>query len=310
MTMRFVYTFIFMVIFTFNSMSQSPQLFNYQSVIRDGGGSLVSNQDIALKMSIVEGYMYGTTVYCEVHYVTTNQYGLISVKIGNGSVDFGNFRNIDWGESDHFINIAVDLDGGNDFQELGTSQLVSVPYALYAETSGDSYLEKNHKGHLFYNNGRLGIGTNDPQKALHIRRVTDNGRGIGQAQILVEADGQSSSTIYLGYYPNDQYNVYEGSVWSISSHKDNGDFAIGEEVDHIAGGNGNETRLLIQKETGNLGIGVSQPKRKLHISSAMRLEPQETPPDDPEMGDMYFGTDGYLHLYNGIAWNKLNMTQE
>ncbi|TLX77097.1 hypothetical protein E9993_05280 [Labilibacter sediminis] len=68
--------------------------------------------------------------------------------------------------------------------------------------------------------------------------------------------------------------------------------------------------MVIQRSTGNIGVGVEEPVRKLHISDAIRLEPLDNAPLNPQMGDMYFGTDGKLHLYNGSNWYTVNMTME
>ncbi|MCW3807589.1 hypothetical protein [Plebeiibacterium marinum] len=289
---------------------QSPEKFKYQSIIRDGSGNIISEQDISMKINIIEGNTNGIIIYSENHSVTTNKFGLVNIEIGSGNIETGNFNLINWGGNSYFINVQIDIQGGLNWIDAGTTQLVSVPYALYAKSSGDKHFSKNTANHLYYNDGRIGIGTANPQKALHIRRVTDNGQGIGQAQLLVEADSESDATIYLGYYPNDSYITDEGSFWRINSHKPNGDFSIADETDNNPGGDGSEKRFVIKKNTGNVGIGVENPARKLHISEAMRLEPQATAPSDPVMGDIYFGTDGKLHLFNGEAWHVLNMTQE
>lgn len=308
--MKIILTLFLFIVLGFNTYAQSPNLFKYQSVIRDGSEGLIQNQEITLKINILSGSSSGSIVYSEIHTVSTNQYGLINIEIGGGSVEFGVFSDINWGQNDYFINLAIDLQGGSSFSDVGTSQLVSVPYALYAESSGDSYFIKNSKGYLFYNEGRIGIGTDNPQKALHIRRVTKNGQGVGQAQLLVESDSESDATIYLGYYPNSEYNLSEGSFWRINCHKPNGDFSIADETDNNPGGNGSVKRFVIKRNSGNVGIGVEEPARKLHISDAMRLEPLDNAPSNPEMGDMYFGTDGKLHLFNGSNWYVVNMTME
>ncbi len=308
--MRFLSSTLFLMVFGLSAISQSPHLFNYQSVIRNNSGSIVANERVTLMISLLEDNIYGSIVYSETFNVVTNQYGLINIKIGGGTTTFGRFEYIKWGDSNHFINVAVDLQGGSNFQNVGTTQLLSVPYALYAETAGDSNFKKNAMGHLFYNDGRLGIGTDNPQKALHIRRVSENGQAKGIGQLLVEADSESDATIYLGYYPNDNFIPIQGRFWRINSDKPYGDFSIADEVDNVTGGDGSVKRLVIKRNSGNVGIGVTEPKRKLHISEAMRLEPQDTAPEDPEMGDMYFGTDGNLHLYNGINWYTVNMTVE
>ncbi len=302
--MRLIFTLLFAV-FSLFSIAQSPQMFNYQSVIRDGSGEIVANQNVSININIIEDDALGSIIYSEVHNTETNQYGLVAIKIGNGICILGSFEDIDWSATDYYLNIAVDVAGGNDYQELGTTQLISVPYALYAESSGDSYFNKNAMGHLFYNEGRIGIGTDNPQKALHIRRVTKNGQGVGQAQLLVEADGTSDATIYLGYFPNAYYNSSEGRFWRINSHKPSGDFSIADEVDNQPGGDGSVKRLVIKRNSGNVGIGIEEPERKLHVAESMRLEPSFYAPTEPKLGDLYVSYSGKLHLYNGSKWDTI-----
>ncbi len=304
-----LFLLVFSLFFT-TAFSQSPQFINYQSIIRDSQGEALSNQLVSLRINIIEGSINGSTVYSEIHSITSNPFGIVNLLIGNGIVEFGSFENINWGLFNYYINLEIDIEGGNNYINMGSTQFVSVPYALYAQKSGDSYFNENNDGHLYFNEGRIGIGTDNPQKALHIRRVTKNGQGIGQAQLLVEADSESDATIYLGYYPNSEFNLWEGSFWRINSHKPNGDFSIADEIDNNPGGDGSVKRLVIKRNTGNVGIGIEEPQRKLHISEAMRLEPQDSAPDNAAAGDMYFGKDGKLHLYDGTNWNIVNMTQE
>lgn len=101
---------------------------NYQAAVRDGSGVLMTNQSVAAEFQIISGTAGGTVVYEETHNVTTNDYGLMNVVIGTGTVVSGVFANIDWGAEAHFLGITID---GNN---LGTVQFQSVPYAKNAET--------------------------------------------------------------------------------------------------------------------------------------------------------------------------------
>ena len=115
--------------------SQSPQSFNYQTVIRDASWAPVINQTVGIQISILESTANGQIVYQEEHNSTTSQIGLVNLIIGEGSVTQGVFDSVNWGQNNHFIQIGVDFSGGNSFDIIGTSQLRSVPYALYAEKS-------------------------------------------------------------------------------------------------------------------------------------------------------------------------------
>lgn len=110
------------------------QSFKYQAVARDAVGHIMENQDIGVKVSILFDNASGTVVYSEAHDITTNQFGLVDLEIGDGDVVLsGVFSAIDWSAGDYFVKIEVDLDGGTDYSLLGTTQLLAVPFAKYAE---------------------------------------------------------------------------------------------------------------------------------------------------------------------------------
>lgn len=116
--------------------AQSPQSFTYQSVIRNASNQLVSNSSIGTKISILQGSVTGSIVYSETHQASTNSNGLLSLVIGAGTVQNGTFSTINWGNGPYFIKTESDLTGGTNYTLTGTQQLMSVPYALYAETAG------------------------------------------------------------------------------------------------------------------------------------------------------------------------------
>ncbi|MCX6271665.1 MAG: collagen-like protein, partial [Bacteroidetes bacterium] len=116
--------------------SQSPQAFKYQAVTRGIDGNVLVNQHIQMRLSILAGDPNGGVVYSETHNVTTNEFGLVTLNIGGGTVETGEFSAINWGNNTYYLKIEADETGGNNFQWLGTSQLLSVPYALYAAKAG------------------------------------------------------------------------------------------------------------------------------------------------------------------------------
>ena len=125
--------------------AQAPQKMSYQAVIRDGSGELVTNSNIGIQVSILQGIPGGTAVYVERNFPTTNENGLVSLEIGNGTVVSGSFEDINWAEGPYFIYTETDLQGGSNYMLSHTSELLSVPYALHAQTAADlSYeIEEN-----------------------------------------------------------------------------------------------------------------------------------------------------------------------
>lgn len=131
--------FIFALIVTSVVHAQAPEKMNYQAIVRDADGNLLSNTTVGIQISILENNASGTEVYVETHSVNTNINGLLTLEIGTGSVVSGNFTTIDWSSNSYFVKSETDPSGGTDYTISGTSQLSSVPYALYAKTSGATY---------------------------------------------------------------------------------------------------------------------------------------------------------------------------
>jgi uncharacterized protein (TIGR02145 family) len=118
-------------------MAQAPQGFTYQGVATDNNGFELQNQNIGIKASLLSSSATGTTVWQETHTTTTDTFGLFNVTIGEGtSTNNGSsatFSEIDWGAASHYMKVEIDVNGGSNFVHVGTSQMMSVPYALYAE---------------------------------------------------------------------------------------------------------------------------------------------------------------------------------
>ncbi|MEZ7941826.1 MAG: hypothetical protein QMB87_10715, partial [Flavobacteriales bacterium] len=117
--------------------AQSPEKMSYQSVVRDASNALVASQTVGMQLSILQGTASGTAVYVETQTPTTNLNGLVSLQIGSGALVSGDFTSINWSSGLYFVKTEIDLLGGNTYTITGTSQLMSVPYALYAKTSGN-----------------------------------------------------------------------------------------------------------------------------------------------------------------------------
>lgn len=127
------FSFLAAVLLPFLLLAQAPQAFDFQGVARDASGNVLSSQAIGLRISILTGSPTGDLAYQETHSVTTSPFGLFTIQVGNGTPTQSTFPSIGWGASSHFIQVELDASGGNDFQDMGTTQLLSVPYALHAK---------------------------------------------------------------------------------------------------------------------------------------------------------------------------------
>lgn len=119
---------------TLISFGQAPDAFKYQAVVRDASGVIVTNQSVGFRVVIQQGSIGGTAVYTETFTPTTNDYGLINLEIGTGTTS-DNFSMIDWSAGPYFVESAIDVTGGTSYSVMGTSELLSVPYALHARTA-------------------------------------------------------------------------------------------------------------------------------------------------------------------------------
>jgi len=114
-------------------MAQAPEGLSYQAVARDGSGNLIANQNIDVKFEIRETTNSGTVIYDEIHAVMTNDFGLFSAIIGEGTAGTGVFNSINWAGDKHFLRVLIDT--GSGFVIMGTTQLMSVPYSLMAKNA-------------------------------------------------------------------------------------------------------------------------------------------------------------------------------
>lgn len=125
---------IFVVLFSTNIYAQVPQGFNFQAVARGADGIPLISQELGVQVSVLKGTEDGEAVYTESHITTTNGIGLIQLVIGEGTPAEGsNFGGLDWATDNYFVKLAIDPAGGTEYEELGVSRLLSVPYALLAE---------------------------------------------------------------------------------------------------------------------------------------------------------------------------------
>ncbi|HLP21220.1 MAG TPA: hypothetical protein VK174_13000, partial [Chitinophagales bacterium] len=114
--------------------AQSPSKFNYQAVARNAAGNALANQNVAVRFTIHHLTPTGTTVYQETHNLTTNAHGLFTAEIGGGNTVGSAFlESVNWNDGDMFLQVELDAAGGTAYTEMGTTQLMSVPYAKHAD---------------------------------------------------------------------------------------------------------------------------------------------------------------------------------
>lgn len=236
---------IFIFLISQKIMAQSPDLMSYQAVVRNSGNIVVANQSVGVRISILKTSASGTEVFKESFSPnpTTNTNGLLSLQIGSGTAITGTFVGIDWSAGPYFVKTEIDPTGGTNYTISGTSQLLSVPYALYAKTSGNSSAASNWgtSGINIYNTntGKVGIGTNTPSTKFSVK---SNDAGISQ----VSTDDVTS----LGFYTD------TNSAFVQTNTLDDLNFATGNSP----------AQMTLQKTTGNLGIGKTNPTEKLDVN--------------------------------------------
>jgi len=148
--MKKLFTLFVIAALTISVFAQSPQKMSYQAVVRNLSGALMSNQSVGMKISILQGSVSGTPVYVETQTTTTNVNGLATIEIGGGTIVTGTFTGIDWSGGMYFIKTETDPTGGTNYSITGTSQILSVPYALYAKTAKTAdYNDLTNKPSLF-----------------------------------------------------------------------------------------------------------------------------------------------------------------
>jgi hypothetical protein len=135
MTKQLLFIALFITAITF---AQSPQKMSYQAVLRNSSSVLITSAPVGMRISILQSSATGTVAYSETQSPTTNTNGLVSLEIGSGIPVTGTFASINWANGPYFIKTETDPAGGTNYTINGTSQLMSVPYALYAKTAGSA----------------------------------------------------------------------------------------------------------------------------------------------------------------------------
>ena len=133
---KFTLTLFVIFLGIISLFAQAPQTFKYQAVARDNLGKIIVNQIVGLRISILKDSPLGATMYMETHQRGTNDFGIVTLNVGGGTIVTGNFNTINWSNGEYFIKTELDIAGTGLYEFIGTTQLLSVPYALYANEAG------------------------------------------------------------------------------------------------------------------------------------------------------------------------------
>jgi hypothetical protein len=146
---RHISTFVLLCL-SVMAFAQAPQGIPYQSIVRNASGQPLANQNVRLRFTIHDSAANGNIVYQESHTTTTTPGGMLTLSIGQGAMAIGSFNAIPWGSGSKFLQVELDETGATNYTDLGTQQMMSVPYALFAEHAGEVKAKGSNPQTLLY----------------------------------------------------------------------------------------------------------------------------------------------------------------
>jgi len=250
--------------FASSGFSQAPEAFNYQGVARDLSGAPISDAELGVRISVLKGSPSGSSQYLEEHVVTTNDLGLFTLQVGNGTSE-SSLGDVDWASGVFYLQIEIDLQGDGGYQIMGASQLSSVPFALYANNGGQ--WTRNEED-LYYSKGEVGIGTAPVEGILQVAGDDPSSSLSVGVKRVQAADGVGA----YGHHLASSRDL----VINIDANGNEGERAFSVRLqtsgsDVIQRGES----LFIADKSGNMGLGnfepvtgpVENPAARLHLRS-------------------------------------------
>ncbi len=319
----------FLILFSFNLFAQTQNAFNFQAVIRNDTGELLSNQEIKVLFEILENNPNGEVIFLQESDVTSNKYGLITAEIGNDEIVEGDFSNISWSENSYFIRISVDFEASGNYEEIGVSQLLSVPYAMYAKSSGNSYWEKSEEG-IYNSTDNVSIGSNSPSNLLSIS-LPETGDQKDKGFSLSRNDGflnLINGTLYDGHFQarisgksthEDSPGIIITATPAIDEINKNG--IILRSGEHAPLQNANaltvqnfDQSLVTVKPDGKTGFGLENPNYQVDVNGGVNAsnfyisgEAIKSGVWNENQNDIFFNS-GNIGVGNSSPNNLLNIS--
>jgi hypothetical protein len=225
--------------------AQTPNAFNYQAVARNSSGAAIATTAIAVRLTIHDGTSGGTIDYQERQTATTNAFGLFTCLIGTGTALSGTFATINWGGSAKYLQVEFDPAGGTSYIDMGTTQLITVPYAKVADVALNTAWGVNTYGtYALDSNGYVGIGTSTPTNLLTLYSANS----YAAIQFTSSTTGQTAGS---GFYVGTNTGAGDAAVWNFENQP-------------IFFGTNSTERMRIT-EAGNVGIGTDSPDGQLTV---------------------------------------------
>ena len=250
------------------SFGQAPEGFKYQAVVRDAGNTVLNNQAVGMQIEILQGGIGGTVVYTESFAPTTNTYGLVNLEIGTGTTS-DDFTSIDWANDTYFIRTSLDVTGGSSYAVMGTSQLVSVPYALHAKTAGSALIDNVNDADADPLNE---MNTSVVLNGTNLETTDGNGTlNTDLSSLVDDADADPLNEMNTAVVLNGtDLETTDGNgtiVTDLSSLVDDADADATNELQNIeqvlvVGSDANGNNIL---NIGQIGIGTSSPNTSAGI---------------------------------------------
>jgi len=264
--MRKINLLLGMLLFSAIAFAQAPNKMSYQAVVRDAADQLLANKAIGVQVTIEQGTAGGAAVYVETFTPTTNSNGLVTLEIGTGNIVSGDITTIDWENGPYFIKTETDPTGGTSYSLAGTTELMSVPYALHARkaaiadsvvggtTESDPVFTASPAGGISgsdISNWNLDTSITNEIQILSISNdtiyISDGGFAV--LPVAVNNDNDSTNEIQQLISSNDTLYLNNGG----------GFVTFTNLINWLQNSND------LYFETGNVAIGHDSPEHPLHI---------------------------------------------
>ena len=181
--------------------AQAPQGFNYQATVRNSSGDLIINSNVYFKFNVIQGSQTSIPVFTELHYVSTDDLGQVNLVIGQGTATIGNFPSLDWSLGSYYL--GIELNTGNGYVAMGTTQLLSVPYALYAENSGNATSTIPNLQSVLAENNSAG-----QQQIKNLLDPTDGADAVTKSYV----DALSNTQGFMNFNGWDNYQIWNDNT--------------------------------------------------------------------------------------------------